>query len=68
MDRLRAKPPAAEQDKWDKGLLKDLVIEKDKALLKDGTELFLTSELIKLFGSRVDGELEGSKVWYIKKE
>ena len=66
MDRLRAKPPVAEQDKWDEGLLKEL--EEDKAVLKDGTELFLTCELIKLFGSRVDGELEGSKVWYIKKE
>ena len=66
MDRLRAKPPATDKDKWSEGLLKEL--EEDKAVLQDGTELFLTSELIELFSSRVDGELEGSKVWYIKKE
>ncbi len=66
MDRLRAKPPTTDKDKWSEGLLKEL--EEDKAVLKDGTELFLTSELIELFSSRVDGELEGSKVWYIKKE
>ena len=66
MDRLRAKPPTSYKDKWSGGLLKEL--EEDKAVLKDGTELLLTSELIELFSSRVDGELEGSKVWYIKKE
>ena len=68
MDRLRARPPATDEDKWSEGLLKKVVVEEDKAVLQDGTELFLTSELIELFSSRVEGELEGSKVWYIKKE
>ncbi len=66
MDRLRARPPATDNDKWSEGLLKEL--EEDKAVLQDGTELFLTSELIELFSSRVEDELEGSKIWYIKKE
>jgi hypothetical protein len=68
MDRLRAKPPSTDEDKWSEGFLKEVVEEEEKAVLSDGTELFLTSELIKLFRSRVEGELEGSKVWYIKKE
>ncbi|MFO7794215.1 MAG: hypothetical protein R6V35_04555 [Candidatus Nanohaloarchaea archaeon] len=68
MDRLRAKPPSTDEDKWSEGFLKEVVEEEEKAVLRDGTELSLTSELIKLFRSRVEGELEGSKVWYIKKE
>ena len=68
MDRLRAKPTSTDEDKWSEGFLKEVVEEEEKAVLRDGTELSLTSELIKLFRSRVEGELEGSKVWYIKKE
>ncbi|EHK00541.1 hypothetical protein HRED_05194 [Candidatus Haloredivivus sp. G17] len=68
MDRLRAKPPSKDEGKWSEGFLKDIMEEEEKAVLRDGTELSLTSELIKLFRSRVEGELEGSKVWYIKKE
>jgi len=66
MDRLRAKPPA--EDGWKKGVLDRAEQDKGKAFLKDGTELVLTSELVKLFESRVEGVFQGCEVWYIKKE
>ena len=67
MDRLRAKPPPREKEKWSEGVLKEVFEDKEKAVIVDGTELFLTAELLDLFISRVEGELEGTEVWYIKK-
>jgi len=64
---LRAKPPVKKDD-WKKGVLEKTNQDKGKARLKDGTELILTSELVKLFESRVEGTVKGSEVWYIKKE
>jgi len=56
------------KDDWKKGVLEKTNQDKGKARLKDGTELILTSELVKLFESRVEGTVKGSEVWYIKKE
>lgn len=67
MDRLRAKPPPREKERWSEGVLKEVFEEKEKAVINNGTELFLTTELIDLFISRVEGKLEGTEVWYIKK-
>ena len=68
MDRLRAKEPVKDPKKWSKGT----VIETNsdgKVLVKNREEVDVkvTPEILKLFKSRIDGEVEGSDAWYIKK-
>ena len=68
MDRLRAKEPVKDPEKWSKGT----VIETNsdgKVLVKnrEEVEVKVIPEILKLFKSRIDGEVEGSDAWYIKK-
>lgn len=65
-DRLRAKKPPRNNEKWKK--CKILEVEDDKAKVKDlqtedKIELKLTEELVKLFESRMNDRT----AWYIKK-
>lgn len=63
-DRLRAKKPPEDDKRWSKCKLK--TIKEKEAIVKDQKQeikLELTSELVKLFKSRMDGE----NAWYIKK-
>ena len=67
-DRLRAKKPSEDDDRWNKCQV--ISIQDEEVEIKDedkNLNLELTKELIDLFRSRVDGEIEGSTAWYIKK-
>lgn len=67
-DRLRAKKPPENDDRW----RKCKIIEIGNQIVKiedkgEKIDLKLTAELIDLFESRVQGDTEGSTAWYIKK-
>lgn len=67
-DRLRANKPPSNDERWNECEI--IAIQDQKVEVKhEGKKLNLelTSELISLFKSRVDGEVEGSTAWYIKK-
>ena len=63
-DRLRAKEPPEDDQRWKKCRIKELGDEKAQ-IIDDGEEIevTLTSELMDLFKSR----MEGKTAWYIKK-
>jgi len=67
-DRLRAKKPVTNPEKWNKGTVIDTDPE-GKVTIKDGKEIEIdvTPEIMRLFESRIDGEVEGAEAWYIKK-
>jgi|APHM01.1.fsa_nt_gi hypothetical protein len=65
-DRLRAKKPPENDERWSKCEI--LETEDDKARVKDSQtgeniQVQLTEELVKLFESRMDDET----AWYIKR-
>lgn len=63
-DRLRAKEPPEGDERWKKCRIKELG-DKKALIIDDGEEieLELTSELMDLFKSRMDGKT----AWYINK-
>lgn len=72
LDRIRAKKPVREIEKWEKATLEELNSEKNTVTVKntenEEVELEITQELLKLFTSRMEGTVEGGTVWYKKKE
>lgn len=68
MDRLRAKKPVKNNEKWSIGTITSINYGGRVLIEDDGiVELNLTTEIIKLFKSRVEGKVEGSEAWYISK-
>ena len=71
LDRIRAKKPVNNPEKWKKGKIMKLNRETNTVNVetKEGykEELNITQELLELFTSRMNEPIENGTIWYKKK-